>query len=224
MDTSKMYLFHNVYGDAEDLIKTAPYNVICVPFGWDEETESNRNRILSELNVGISVIPSLVVYGTKISYDIRNNPISTAPHWYPINFDHESKPWSWEQIGFVSQEPRTELVVEVVEHVVEAVEAVVEEVVEPVVEVLVEPVVEVLVEPVVEVIEPVVEAVVEVIEPVVEVLVEPVAEVIEPVVEAVVEVIEPVVEAVVEPVVETVVEPVVTEPEAVVEPVVEETV
>jgi hypothetical protein len=184
-----------------DLIKTAPSNVICVPFGWDEETETNRNRIINDLNISVSVLPCVVVYGTQITYDFNNNPIVIGPYWYPMHFDHESKPWKWEQVGLVSQEPRTEPVVEVVEPVVEAVVEPVVEVVEPVVEV-VEPVVEAVVEPVVEVLEPVVE----VLEPVVEAVVEPVVEalpVVEPVVEAVVEpVVEPVVEAVVEQVIE----------------------
>ena len=102
MDTSKIYFFHNVYGDVDDLIKTAPSNVIFVPFGWDEETETNRNTILSELNTTVPSLPCIVIYGTQYIYDPSNNVITIGPHWHPIVFNHNNKPWSWEQVGMTS--------------------------------------------------------------------------------------------------------------------------
>lgn len=62
IDKTNIYLFYNVYGDAEDLIKLAPDNVIFVPFGWDEETEANRNAIIEELGVTPSCLPSIVAW------------------------------------------------------------------------------------------------------------------------------------------------------------------
>jgi hypothetical protein len=56
------YLLHNIYGDADHLIDTAPDDVTCVPFGWDEATETARNTLLSQLGVGgVSSLPSLLV-------------------------------------------------------------------------------------------------------------------------------------------------------------------
>lgn len=55
------YLFHNIYGDANDLISTKPDDVILVPYGWDENTEMKRNEILAQLNLsGISGLPCYV--------------------------------------------------------------------------------------------------------------------------------------------------------------------
>lgn len=103
MDTTKIYFFHNIYGDADELLRTIPSHITPIPFGWDEETETRRNNLLSELNTSVSSLPSIIVYGTQIIYDLNNNPLTIGPHWYTINFDHNSKPWSWEQLGFTSE-------------------------------------------------------------------------------------------------------------------------
>ena len=56
------YLLHNIYGDADDLIASAPDDVTCVPFGWDAETEAARNALLADLGVaGVSGLPALLV-------------------------------------------------------------------------------------------------------------------------------------------------------------------
>jgi len=55
------YLFHNIYGDADDLIASKPEGVITVPYGWDEKTEKNRIEILNSLNLrGVSGLPVYV--------------------------------------------------------------------------------------------------------------------------------------------------------------------
>lgn len=55
------YLFYNVYGDADELISTKPEDVIAVPYGWDGDTETKRNQILSELNLnGVSGLPCYI--------------------------------------------------------------------------------------------------------------------------------------------------------------------
>ena len=41
---AKKYFFHNIYGDAQNLIDTAPEDVICIPAGWSPEAETNRNN------------------------------------------------------------------------------------------------------------------------------------------------------------------------------------
>ena len=101
MDTTKIYFFHNVYGDAQELIDTAPSNVVVVPFGWDEETEIKRNTILSELNTTVPSLPCIIKYGIQTIYDLSSNPINLEPQWYAIPFNHNNKPWSWEQMNLV---------------------------------------------------------------------------------------------------------------------------
>ena len=41
------YFFHNIYGDANDLIASKPQDVQAIPFGWDEQSELGRNQLLS---------------------------------------------------------------------------------------------------------------------------------------------------------------------------------
>ena len=62
IDKTKVYFFHNVYGDADSLIATKPDSVIAVPFGWTEEIEENRNNILSELGTGVGVLPCVIAW------------------------------------------------------------------------------------------------------------------------------------------------------------------
>lgn len=62
IDKSKIYFFHNVYGDADELIRLAPEEVIMIPFGWDEESEAKRNEIIEELGVVPSCLPSIMVW------------------------------------------------------------------------------------------------------------------------------------------------------------------
>lgn len=60
------YLFYNVYGDADELISTKPGDVIVVPYGWDEDTETKRNQIIFELNLnGVSGLPCYVFPHSK---------------------------------------------------------------------------------------------------------------------------------------------------------------
>ena len=55
-----MYLFHNVYGDADYLINSASEDIQCVPFGWTPEIEEARNTLINQLNVTVSALPSVV--------------------------------------------------------------------------------------------------------------------------------------------------------------------
>lgn len=79
------YLFHNIYGDANDLIANAPVDVATIAFGWDEQTENFRNQKLEELNVsGVSVLPALLFF--------------YQDSWHEIRVADMPKPWNWEQI------------------------------------------------------------------------------------------------------------------------------
>lgn len=80
----KTYLFHNVYGDSDDLIASKPGWVECVPFGWSAEAEEYRNSILLGLNVSVSGLPSVVSTrdGKNVVLDLRL----------------VQQPWSWDSI------------------------------------------------------------------------------------------------------------------------------
>jgi hypothetical protein len=78
------YLFHNIYGDANHLIETAPSDVICVPFGWSDEIEKKRNELLATLDTSVSCLPSLIV--------------EKDGKWQEIRIEDLPKPWTWETI------------------------------------------------------------------------------------------------------------------------------
>jgi len=97
------YFFHNIYGDANDLIASKPQDVQAIPFGWDEQSESERNQLLSELNCNVSCLPSLVYFRNEYTYpfeDQNGNPVTiTVPaHWEEIRVGDMEKPWTWEKI------------------------------------------------------------------------------------------------------------------------------
>lgn len=55
------YLLHNIYGDADNLVASAPEDVVTMPFGWDATTETARNALLDQLGLtGVSGLPCLL--------------------------------------------------------------------------------------------------------------------------------------------------------------------
>jgi hypothetical protein len=93
------YLFHNIYGDAKELIETKPDDVICVPFGWDPVTEEKRNTLLQELGVYVSCLPCLVYWKEEHTITHADGFQSVQPTgWYEFRFDQDKKPWSWDQL------------------------------------------------------------------------------------------------------------------------------
>jgi len=110
IDTNKIYLFHNVYGDAHDLINYAPENVECIPFGWTEEEENYRNSMIEQLNVGISVLPTVVAWNNnrKSIFKVKNPNTGLLerfvhdlePAWETIPVGLWDKlDWTWEKIN-----------------------------------------------------------------------------------------------------------------------------
>lgn len=96
------YLFHNIYGDADELIATAPSDVTCIPFGWDEQTERTRNEIIAFLGLPhISALPSVVFWFPEKTYSdpVTNGASRTFPaHWQELPITNLPKPWSWDTI------------------------------------------------------------------------------------------------------------------------------
>jgi hypothetical protein len=105
VDTTKQYLFYNVYGDADDLIANKPSNVILVPFGWDEETENNRNSILEELGRSVSCLPSLLFFGKEyIAYGENDVERVESARWEEVRIGTLVKPWNWDDINTCIEE------------------------------------------------------------------------------------------------------------------------
>lgn len=110
-DTSKIYLFHNVYGEENWLIETAPENMIAIPFGWTEEAESNRNAVLDDMGLpGITTVPCVVVWNpaTKATMTFldpetekkKTIEFDRSPFWEEIPFGMWDKnEWNWEKIN-----------------------------------------------------------------------------------------------------------------------------
>jgi hypothetical protein len=102
LDKNKVYLFHNIYGDADELIKNAGDDIICVPFGWDEETENNRNNMLNEMGIVSSSLPSVIVWRKEYIRPEKTILDHTIPseiveaHWEEISLGNKPKYlWNW---------------------------------------------------------------------------------------------------------------------------------
>lgn len=101
-----MYLFHNVYGDADELIATKPDNVQAVPFGWTDEIEANRNAILAQVNCSVSTLPALVfevpekmvVVGVLVDGVMEDSLARMPAHYEEIRIFDMPKPWNWAAI------------------------------------------------------------------------------------------------------------------------------
>jgi len=110
IDTNIIYLFHNIYGDAQQLIDTAPENVEFIPFGWTEDIENYRNEKIQELNIGISVLPTAVAWNSnrKSVFKIKNPNTglletfthNLEPGWETISIGLWGlENWTWEKIN-----------------------------------------------------------------------------------------------------------------------------
>lgn len=103
MDKSKIYFFHNMYGEEKGLLDTIPENVIAVPFGWDDETVSKRIKILGKLSVFISGLPVIVQWKKEYVTGFDGVTFIENEGWIETYFYKLPKPWTWEQMGLVSQ-------------------------------------------------------------------------------------------------------------------------
>ena len=106
IDKNNIYFFYNVYGDADELIKLAPENVILVPFGWDEKTESYRNKIIEEIGITPSCLPSVVAWRKEdqlpptITMEGLEGPaVTIESRWLEIPVGKSPKYlWNWMHI------------------------------------------------------------------------------------------------------------------------------
>jgi hypothetical protein len=106
IDNTKFYLFHNIYGDAQELIDTSPNNVVPIPFGWVKSVEEYRNLVLNEMNTSIGELPAVCFWLDQYEYtrfdeEYQKDVIETIPaHWETLNIPrHINKPWTWDKIN-----------------------------------------------------------------------------------------------------------------------------
>jgi len=76
---------HNIYGDAQDLIDSAPEDVVCIPRSWTPEGEAQLAQMMQEQGVAaISCLPCFLFRHNEVVYEIR---VADMP-----------KPWDWTAI------------------------------------------------------------------------------------------------------------------------------
>lgn len=99
-----IYLFHNVYGDTDELISAKPSDCEAVPFGWTPEVEEYRNNLVAQLGCTVSCLPSVVYYQPAYSITVTNTltgevtTTSLGGTWAEVPVLHMDKPWSWDAI------------------------------------------------------------------------------------------------------------------------------
>lgn len=97
-----IYLFHNVYGEENQLISSTPENVECIPFGWNEEAENYRNLKLQELGIGVSSLPSVIAWRNEYYIDIEGIIMTVPAHWEEIRLsDIDKENWNWNYINSI---------------------------------------------------------------------------------------------------------------------------
>lgn len=104
-DKTVSYFFHNIYGDADELLASKPENVINIPFGWTEPVEENRQHVLHNLDATVSGLPSLAFWVEEYQFErfdevYKENVTETIPaHWEVLDIDRGiEKPWTWTKV------------------------------------------------------------------------------------------------------------------------------
>lgn len=94
------YLIHNIYGDADDLIATAPNDVECLPRLWDEEGEENLIQRLVELGISsVSCLPALLYWREEQLILMSDGSEEITPaQWVELRIADIPTPWTWTSI------------------------------------------------------------------------------------------------------------------------------
>jgi hypothetical protein len=99
-DKTKKYFFHNVYGDAQDLINTVPDDVILIPYGWSEDIEEYRNKVLDSLDRAVSTLPSVIFWGKDYTTtDSKGVEYFHPAKWEEVRVETLEKPWNWDDVN-----------------------------------------------------------------------------------------------------------------------------
>jgi hypothetical protein len=101
-----IYLFHNIYGDADELIATKPADCEAVPAGWNQAAEDYRNAVIATLNGidGYSCLPSVIYFQPSYTITVIDNTtkevqiVNCGNAWTEIRVEDMAKPWNWAAI------------------------------------------------------------------------------------------------------------------------------
>lgn len=99
-----IYLFHNIYGDADELIATKPQDCEAIPFGWTPEVEAYRNQKIAELNCNVSGLPAVIyfqpAYTITVVYEETGETkvFPEGNNWEEVMVYRMDKPWNWTEI------------------------------------------------------------------------------------------------------------------------------
>ena len=78
-------LIHNIYGDADHLIVSAPEDVVCIARSWTPEAEASLRELMDAQGVAsISCLPAFLFRHDEGIYEIRVADLPT--------------PWTWDDI------------------------------------------------------------------------------------------------------------------------------
>lgn len=96
------YFFYKTFGDAVDLLKSIPEDVIPVPFGCGEEKEARRKAIEEELGISVSHFPCVVYWRAEeeVLIEADGSKRIVPPHWATYIFDEKYLPWTWSQAPY----------------------------------------------------------------------------------------------------------------------------
>jgi hypothetical protein len=110
-----IYLFHNIYGDADDLIATKPTDCEAIPFGWTPEAEAYRNEKIAQLKCVVSSLPSVIYFQPEYTLTVNNqtngetNVYSLGNCWNEVRVHEMPKPWNWTDIQAEINRDKTEV-------------------------------------------------------------------------------------------------------------------
>lgn len=94
------YLFHSIYGDAAELVRTAPVDVTCIKSGGDPSNEKRMRDKLVEIGskVSISALPSLIYFIESHQRRRDGATVDVPGRWSELRVADLPKPWTWTQI------------------------------------------------------------------------------------------------------------------------------
>jgi hypothetical protein len=98
-----IYLFHNIYGDADELIASKPADCEAIPFGWTPEAEAYRNAKIAELNCVVSGLPAVIYFQPSYTITViypsgQQDVYNEGNAWTEIMVYNMNKPWNWTEI------------------------------------------------------------------------------------------------------------------------------
>jgi hypothetical protein len=94
-----LYFFHNVHGESQDLIEGASSleGVHCIPYGWDEQTESRRDQLCEKLGILVPALPAVAFFVPNCVISVGGEQWPYPQHW-ECRTVHEMQATTWVEI------------------------------------------------------------------------------------------------------------------------------